>query len=117
MPINSEREASSLIANYFGQSKASSSSHEVSISYGKRHLRADIVLEFGPYTVIVETKYGHGRDTRLVKMRVEQTKVLMDAGGIVQGVVVIFQKADIPLGLDNVKKFHNGHVYSIVVKA
>ena len=118
VPINSEQKANLLIAEYFGQSKAASSLHEVSLKDGKRHLTADIVLKFGLYTVIVETKYSRNRDTQdLVKSAVEQTKVLMAVGGITQGVVVIFQEAEIPLGFDNVQKFHDGKVYSIVIKA
>ena len=116
--IDSGPEANRLSAEYFGHSKAASSSHEVSINVGRMRLMADIVLKFGPYKVLVETKFYNRRNTQeLVKRAIEQTKVLMAAGGMTQAVVIIFQKTAILPGYDNVQKFHNGKIYSIVIRA
>lgn len=113
--IESERDAISLISEYFGRTKTASSAIEMSAP--KRPVRADLVLKFGQHTVLVETKFSRGRATQsIVESAVEQVSKLMDTFSIGQGAVVIFQKGELQEGYDTVRQYLNGKVYAVVIK-
>ena len=105
--ITSEREAISVIADYFGKTKAAVSSQEVGVPLGTRKLRVDLILKFGSFTTLVETKFfsKEASARRRIADVVEQIKTYLAVTGITQSAAIIFQKGEIPEELESVNKY------------
>jgi hypothetical protein len=113
--IESERDAVSLISQYFGRTKAASNLTEVSAP--KRSIRADVILKFGQYTVLVETKFSRGRATQnIVEGAIKQASKLMHEFEIDQSAVIIFQKGELQKGYEAVHQYLDGKMYVVVIK-
>ena len=105
--ITSEREAISVLADYFGKTKAAVSSQEVGVPLGTRKLRVDLILKFGSFTTLVETKFfsKEASARRRIADVVEQIKTYLAVTGITQSAAIIFQKGEIPEELESVNKY------------
>ena len=117
IPIQRETDAIRIIHEYFQTTKAVSGTAEVWITHGARRLVADSILEFGSYKVLIETKFSRGRSTvTIVEQAIEQLSLLMHAANMDHGTVVIFQKGEIQLGFEAVRKYRDGSIYVVVIK-
>ena len=114
--IDNERDATSMIVNYFGKSKAATAFQELAMEHGSQTLRADAVLTFGSYIVVVETKFRVDPvDNSYIELVAEQAQRLIHFVKATQAAVVIFQKSELPLGFDKVLKHREGSVYIVVI--
>ncbi len=132
IPIANGDEAVRLISEYFGRTKAATASINADVKLGRRSRQADIILQFGINTVIVEAKFfvtsssyqGHLLHSLSSEEQksdpIEQVIALMKASGITQGALIIFQKSqtqrEIPPEFQTVRKYHDGKVYVVFIK-
>lgn len=117
--INTETDAISIILDYFGRTKAAEALVEEAFQVGARaiQVRPDIVLGFGQYRVLVETKFSHkGYTQMVVESAIEQVSAFMAATGLVQSAIIVFQKGEVQPGFESVRKYQDGQVYVVVIK-
>jgi hypothetical protein len=116
--IENEAQATHLICRFFQQTGAAAAEAEVQVMVGHERLSADLVLDFGPRKVLVETKYvrdGHNPQ-KVTRETVEQVDLLRRAAQIGQACIIIFLKGkSFPIA-DGLERHHNGEIVSIVVR-
>lgn len=90
-----ESEGLKIIADYFGKTKAATTSQEVGISFGNRRLLIDLVIKLGFSTTIIETKFFRKFESeQRINSAIEQVKSYLVATDITQAAVIIFQQGD-----------------------
>jgi hypothetical protein len=117
--ITSEQEGISIITDYFGKTKAAVSSQEVGISSGSKKPSIDLILKFGSFTTLVETKFFPKEVS--VRQRlfdvVEQIQRYLAVTGITQSAAVIFHKGDVQEEFQKVSKHYvsiRGDILSVI---
>lgn len=116
--IENETQASQLVAQYFQQTAAATTTVEVEINTGGRRRSADMVLDFGPRKVLVETKFPRFANNvrNVIRDAVDQADDLRKAANIGQACVISFLKKR-PTGVpETVERHKNGEIFSIAIE-
>ncbi|AOS45457.1 hypothetical protein Verru16b_02538 [Lacunisphaera limnophila] len=108
-PIENEAQAIQLVAQYFHQSAAARITIEAEINTGGRRHRADMILDFGPRKVLVETKFPRLANNvrNVIRDAVEQADAKRQAANIGQACVIAFLRKR-PEGVSDVVERHKG---------
>lgn len=96
IPIKKEGEAIALVAEYYGRTKAAVTSADVSIPIGSVKIVADVMLRFGLYTTLIESKFleRSNKSTNITRALHQLTALLM-ASRVSQGALLVFQKGEL----------------------
>jgi hypothetical protein len=127
--VPDEGTAVSLVRDYFGRTKAAKSLAAPVDASQMLKIVGDMLLEFGPHKVLVDTKFWKGfaksdgswvfpRQAIMgMKTPVEQIRQAMDVLGVEQGAVVMFADGELPPGTEAVLKFDDGAIYLVIIQA
>lgn len=76
---------------------------------------ADIVLEFGKYTVIIELKVVIGDFETSLKSAIDSIKMILKGSPFTRGIVVIYTLKDIPKYYEKVRTIENGSISIVAI--
>jgi hypothetical protein len=116
--IENEAQAIQLVCQYFQQTAAATTTVEVAINKGGRMRHADIILDFGPRKVLVETKFPRtAKNVRsVIRDAVDQVDELRRTANIGQACVIAFMRKR-PEGVPETVERHNGgEILSIAIE-
>lgn len=118
LSIQNEAQATQLVVQFFQQTKAASATLEAEIIAGGHRRRADLVLDFGPRKVLVETRFA--RDVKnfrnVINDAVSQADMLRKAANIQQACVIVFVKRATVSIPSKVERYHNGEIFSVALQ-
>jgi len=116
--IQSEKDVYTLVNQYFKRMKTATASIETRVEVDKIARKADVLLRFGPYSIVVETKLWRSQATvRKLKQAIQQTQAFISATGIELGAVIVFQTGEVPPSLESILKSDDGKTLAIVIKS
>jgi hypothetical protein len=116
--IENEAQANQLVARYFNRTAAAKTTVEVEINSGGRRHRADMILDFGPRKVLVETKFPRIANNvrNVIRDAVEQADALRKAANIGQACVIAFLRKR-PDGVSEaVERHKGGEILSVAIE-
>jgi hypothetical protein len=117
LSIQNEAQATQLVIQFFQQINAASAALEVEITIEGARRRADVVLDFGPRKVLVETRFL--RDSRNIGNVIDTAVGLVDqmrkAANIQQACVIAFVKRTATAIPDGVRRHHDGEIISVAI--
>jgi hypothetical protein len=116
--IQNEAQATQLVIQFFQQSKTASAIVQAEITSDRHRRWADVILDFGPRKVLVETKFV--RDSRTVRNviqdAVNQVDQLRKAAKIQQACVFIFMKRTAAHMPEKVERHYGGEIFSVAIQ-
>jgi len=116
--IENEAQAIQLVVQYFHQTAAAKTSVEVEINSGGRRHRADMILDFGPRKVLVETKFPRIANNvrNVIRDAVDQADASRKVANIGQACVIAFMRKR-PEGVpETVERHKGGEILSIAIE-
>jgi hypothetical protein len=114
LTINNEREAVDLIVKYFSKSKAVDVLSEEVLS--RSNFRPDVVLKFGPYTVVIEAKFSRGQNiSYFVADITSQLSHMVDEYRAAVGAAVIFHKGEVDPAYRSIMVLQKGKLYILAI--
>lgn len=118
LPIENEAQAIQLVAQYFHQTAAARTTVEVEINSSGRMRRADMILDFGPRKVLVETKFPRIANNvrNVIRDAVDQADALRKAANIGQACVIAFMRKRPELVPESVERHKGGEILSIAIE-
>ena len=120
IPIARERDAISVITDYFAKFKTASEIEpeaEIIVEGFQSSMIADLILRLGPHKIVVETKFSKNLAIHhLVKRGIEQVLSYVKHIGATQAALIIFEQGEIEPDFDKVLKFEDGSVYVVVIQ-
>lgn len=114
--IESEMDATQIILDYFQSTKAATGNLEVALL--GRH-RADLILQFGRYKVLIETKFIRDSTSldSILENAVRQVSQMLNQSAISRGVIVLFHRGPIPDIYASSRTFDDGKVLMVLIQA
>jgi len=111
--IKNERDCESFVRDYFSKINTQK---EYRLPNGKV---ADLLIEYGKLTVLIEVKFHTGDEISFRKhidSAVTQLESLLKNSGITRGVIIAFQKGEIYKGYEDLLITENGIISYITLK-
>ena len=118
LSIENEAQAIQLVTKYFRQAPVAKTTVEVEVNSGGRRHLTDMILDFGPRKVLVETKFPQvGTNVRNVIMdAVEKADTLRNTENVGQACVIAFLRKR-PAGVsETVERHKGGEILSIAIE-
>lgn len=118
LALTLEPQATQLVARYFHQLTKASVILDAEHIATTGTLRSDLILDFDPRKVLVETKLiRDGRNPRIVvESAVAQADLLRKAASIQQACAVVFIKGYSDKVPDIVERHHKGEIFSVLIR-
>jgi uncharacterized protein len=113
--IDNELDATRIILDYFQSTKAATGTLEVMLSRGHR---ADLILQFGKFTVLIETKFitdSINLDS-ILENAIRQVSQMLNQSAISRGVIVLFHRGPIPEVYASSRTFDDGKVLMVLIQ-
>ncbi|MHA1279997.1 MAG: hypothetical protein ACTSQ8_22615 [Candidatus Helarchaeota archaeon] len=112
--ISSEMEANQLIADFFSKKKELIVEHTPFFS--NLSFTPDVILKFGDYNVVVETKYLKQRIiSEVVSEAIDQIHIYLDSNLGNIGVLIIFYKGEVDEVYKNIQQLDDGKLLLLVI--
>ncbi len=117
--IENGLQATQLVVQYFQQTAAAKAAVEVAIDVRGRRQRADVILDFGPRKVLVETKFARFTQNvrSVIREGIDQADEMRVAAGISQACVIAFLRKRPEWLSDSVERHRGGQILSIAIEA
>lgn len=118
LKITNEREAASLVGEYFKSTKAAAMEFEKSHQFGGINEKVDSILRFGNHTILIETKFLSSIQNfeTVYKGIIEETKSYLDIAQITRGAIILFCKDHLNELFNTVKTVEGGRISIVGVK-
>jgi hypothetical protein len=112
--INDEREAVDLVVKYFSKTKTAEIIRESYLPGSLFH--PDVILKFGPYTVIIEAKFFKGQAIgSFIRDVTRQLTSLITEHQAASGAVVVFFKGQVDPAYKNILVLQDGKLFVLVI--
>jgi hypothetical protein len=117
--ISSEADANRVVSDFFKSHSAAELDYQVAAHKGRSKLKADLILDFGPTKVIVETAFVKHRRHRasILDSTQQHANRLRKATGIRRACVIVFEVNPMFQLPELVERTHDGQIYTVVINA